>query len=119
MLCVHVITGLNQGGAEATLRKLVAGDNSGTSHVVVSLMDDGELGSLIRAAGIEVLCLGMKRGRFSLIALAKLVKIIKSMILMWFKHGCIMLMFSVEWRRGSLVLKGILGCSAHRTVNEK
>lgn len=59
---VHIISGLNDGGAEAVLYRLCSND-SAAQHYVVSLMDEGKYGSLLRAAGVPVFCLGMPRGR--------------------------------------------------------
>ena len=60
---VHVITGLEQGGAEATLCKLVRtlpADRYATH--VVSLTNEGTLGRVIRQAGVSLEALGMRRG---------------------------------------------------------
>lgn len=71
MNVAHVITGLNDGGAEAVLYRLCTHDTENL-HLVVSLMDDGKYGALLREAGIEVHCLGMPRGRLPLGALWRL-----------------------------------------------
>jgi len=60
---VHVITGLDAAGAEHMLAGVVAGMNPdrATSHVI-SLTDLGPVAEKIRAAGVEVEALGMRRG---------------------------------------------------------
>lgn len=72
---LHVITGLNDGGAEAVLTRLVGAATSCT-HCVVSLMDAGKYGPLLREQGIDVFTLNMPRGKlrfWGLIALVRLV----------------------------------------------
>lgn len=58
----HVISGLNDGGAEAVLYRLCTNDNT-EKHHVISLMDEGKYGPLLRKAGVSVSCLYMPRGR--------------------------------------------------------
>jgi glycosyltransferase involved in cell wall biosynthesis len=57
---VHVIVGLEIGGAELTLYRLVTGSDPGISHVVISLTTEGAVGARLRTAGVEVHALHMK-----------------------------------------------------------
>lgn len=77
MKVLHVITGLNDGGAEAVLHRLVTRDSSHT-HVVVSLMDKGKYGPLLDAAGVKVYCLSMNPGKLSLRSIWQLRGLIRS-----------------------------------------
>ncbi|GLK96859.1 glycosyl transferase [Achromobacter xylosoxidans] len=63
---LHIITGLGQGGAESVLFRLATYPGANVEHVVVSLTDEGIYGERLRAAGVAVHVLGMKRGRVSL-----------------------------------------------------
>ncbi len=87
---LHIITGLGDGGAEAVLYRLCKYDYSAT-HIVVSLMDEGKYGALLKAEGIEVFCLGLPTGKISLSALWRLHKLIKSrkfnVIQTWMPHA--------------------------------
>lgn len=74
---LHVITGLGQGGAESVLLRLATYPDAGVQHTVVSLTDEGIYGERLRAAGVAVHALGMKRGRVSLggfLALRRLIR---------------------------------------------
>lgn len=73
---VHLITGLNDGGAEAVLTRLCL-NSSKADHVVISLMDEGKYGPVLRAAGIKVYCLGMRSGKPSLILFWRLIRFIR------------------------------------------
>ena len=57
MRIAHVITGLSDGGAEGVLYRLCVSDPE-NSHSVISLTDRGKYGDLLKAADIEVVCLG-------------------------------------------------------------
>ena len=61
---IHIITGLNDGGAEAVLYRLCTHDPDSRHHVI-SLMDAGKYGPLLAAAGVPVTCLNMPRGKVS------------------------------------------------------
>lgn len=65
---LHIITGLDTGGAEMALYKLLSTlkPSEFSSHVI-SLKDQGDLGERIRSLGIEVTALNMHPGipRFS------------------------------------------------------
>ncbi len=73
---LHVITGLENGGAEAVLYRLVINDSQ-TKHSVVSLRDMGKYGSLLQAHNIPVYCLDMAKGGMTFGAMRKLWKIIR------------------------------------------
>lgn len=75
---LHVITGLNFGGAERTLERLVLAD-SANEHKVVSLHWPGPIGERLRENGITVEALHLERGRMpGLRALGRLRKIIRT-----------------------------------------
>ena len=86
----HIITGLNNGGAEAVLYRLCTNDTQ-AKHTVISLMDMGKYGPLLQAAGVEVHCLNMPAGRVSFAGLRKLYKLLKSLqpdaVQTWMYHA--------------------------------
>ena len=90
MHVAHVITGLEDGGAEAVMARLCANDQT-YSHTVVSLTDAGKYGPLLRKAGIFVHCLNMPAGRVSLRGLSSLWRILKSeqpdVVQTWMYHA--------------------------------
>jgi len=73
----HIITGLNDGGAEAVLYRLCVYDDV-NEHIVISLMDEGKYGAMLREAGIDVHCLNMHSGMLSLSGIILLWKLIRS-----------------------------------------
>jgi glycosyltransferase involved in cell wall biosynthesis len=87
---VHIITGLNEGGAEAVLTDLCLHGKK-VVHVVISLMDGGKYGSALQEAGTTVYCLGMNRGKPSLIRFYRLIKLIKAeqpdVVQTWMYHA--------------------------------
>lgn len=89
---VHVIAGLERGGAEASLVQLVMRMNPARFHgTTVSLTGDGALGPAIRAAGIEVHALGLRRGMVDprgLWRLARLLRALKpDLVQTWMYHA--------------------------------
>lgn len=92
MQIVHVITGLNNGGAESVLSRLAINDlASGNRHCVISLMDQGLYGERLHRAGIEVHCLDMPRGRLTLSGLARLYRLLRRLrpdvVQTWMYHA--------------------------------
>lgn len=67
MKVVHIIAGLNDGGAEGVLYRLCSFDRD-SQIMVVSLTDLGKYGPLLEKLNIRVQCLNMQRGRIPLIS---------------------------------------------------
>ena len=91
---LHLITGLDNGGAEAVLFRLVAADvdaGVGSNHYVISLMDAGVYAEKFRGIGIPVDVLGFPRGRLTFKGVVKLFKIIRrirpDMVQTWMYHA--------------------------------
>lgn len=76
---LHLITGLDTGGAEMMLYKLVAhSDRQRFRHVVVSLLEVGTIGKRIEEIGIPVHTLHMHRGRANPLALVRLLAALRN-----------------------------------------
>lgn len=90
MRALHIITGLQDGGAEGALFRLVTHDTSYTHHVV-SLTSGGKYQKLLKDSGIKVTSLDIK-GVFSLIpAIFRLISVLKreqpSVVQTWMYHA--------------------------------
>lgn len=59
MKILHIITGLNTGGAERMLEKLINVDQEGIQHVVISLLDKGTIGNALEINGTPVYEIGL------------------------------------------------------------
>ena len=90
MRILHVITGLENGGAESTLFRLVNADKANT-HIVLSLTTIGVYGERLLQAGIYVEVLGMQRGSINPKLIFKLSRLIKSLepdvVQTWMYHS--------------------------------
>lgn len=60
MKIAHIIIGLNIGGAELFLYRLINRSRSEVDHVVISLTELGPIGKLLRSEGVLVICLDLK-----------------------------------------------------------
>jgi len=99
---VHVISGLDTGGAERMLAKLVGGMNQALfSNVVISLTDRGQLGDAIESSGVAVYCLGMKRGRLDVLALPRLIRLLRKLqpmiVQSWLYHADLLSALAVKF----------------------
>jgi glycosyltransferase involved in cell wall biosynthesis len=87
---VHVINGLERGGAETTLFRLVSA-SSAHDFQVVSLTSEGYFGPLLRERGIPVTCLNMRIRESSPFAIFPLVRLLKrlrpQLIQTWMPHA--------------------------------
>ncbi len=100
MRVMHVITGLDTGGAETALTRLVLAKRpTDFSQYVISLTDGGRYKTDLEAAGIPVESLGMKRGRPTLGAVLRLVGLIRryrpTVIQSWMYHADLLSLISL------------------------
>lgn len=89
---IHLITGLERGGAERFLYNLVSnGLNGQFNNSVISLMSEGYYGNLLKKKNIPVFSLNMKRGKINFLAAKKIRKILldqkPDIIQGWMYHG--------------------------------
>ncbi len=96
---VHIITGLDVGGAEMMLYKLLAEmKNSDYRVAVISLKDKGEIGERISALGIPVYCINMQARKLNIIGCWRLIRLFRqlkpALIQSWMYHANIMSTFA-------------------------
>jgi glycosyltransferase involved in cell wall biosynthesis len=91
---LHIITSLNDGGAEALLYRMVTSKSDSFEHVVVSLMDAGKYGLLLEKAGINVHYLNIHRGKLGIFASFKIFDLVKKnqpdVVQTWMFHSDIL-----------------------------
>ncbi len=92
MRVLHVITGLNAGGAETMLLKLIgATGGHGLTHVVASLVGDGPLRSGFEESGVSVYGLDIRSKVMPLGGLRRLAALVRrldpDLIQGWMYHG--------------------------------
>ena len=94
MKVLHIITSLNDGGAEALLYRMVTSKSDSFEHVVVSLMDAGKYGLLLEKAGINVHYLNIHRGKLGIFASFKIFDLVKKnqpdVVQTWMFHSDIL-----------------------------
>lgn len=90
MTIAHIITSLNNGGAEGVLYRLCLHDKN-NEHIVISMMNTGKYGPLLQEHGIKVYCLNMQQGRLSLKGIIKLYKLLRAIkpnvVQTWMYHA--------------------------------
>lgn len=87
---VHIITGLNDGGAEAVLYRLCMSEQH-CDHIVVSLMDEGKYGPLLETQKINVYCMNLHESKFPILSLFRLFKFLRNIkpdiVQTWMYHA--------------------------------
>ena len=90
MKILHIITGLNDGGAEAVLYRLCSRDEL-NQHYVACLSGTGKYSSMLEALGVLVTTLNMSPGRPSPLAFIRLVRLLRrekpDIVQTWMYHG--------------------------------
>lgn len=93
MRIIHVIVGLNVGGAELMLSRLVLSSKleSGVQHVVVSLTESGIVGRQLESLGVTVHSLGMRSAIEIPRVVMQLAKLVRSerpdIVQTWMYHA--------------------------------
>jgi glycosyltransferase involved in cell wall biosynthesis len=100
---VHLITGLETGGAEGMLARLAIGsDRNRFRHVVASMTGPGTLGASIAEAGIPLRVLGIKRNVPDPVGLLRLRRVLREfrpdILQTWLYHAD--LLGLAAWRFG-------------------
>lgn len=90
---LHIITSLADGGAEAVLFRFCSVDMA-EKHIIISLIDEGKYGPLLRQAGFEVYVLNLRPNRISFSGIYKLYHLIKEkkpdVVQTWMYHADLM-----------------------------
>ena len=90
MRIIHIITSLDDGGAEGVLYRLCKNDDK-HKHVVISMMDEGKYAPMLRNVGIDVYCLNMINNRAYFKSFFKLFKLLRkinpNIIQTWMYHA--------------------------------
>lgn len=120
---MHIITGLETGGAEMMLCKLVQNAESGWDHTVLSLTGPGALGQLLQQGGTRVISLNFRRGgqplRSARALLQKVRELRPSVIQGWMYHGNLAAMFAQRLGASHSALAWSIRCAFIEGRNEK
>jgi glycosyltransferase involved in cell wall biosynthesis len=88
---VHLITGLDVGGAEMMLARLVGGADRTVENMVVSLTRGGSVAAQIESSGVRVVSLEMRRSGLNIAALLRLIRVLRTfradILVTWLYHA--------------------------------
>ncbi len=114
MLIVQVLVGLNKGGAEMMMRRLVEAHQRNADdirHVVVSMTDLGFHGDALRKQGVDVRCLGMRSPWQMMSAMVMLVRILNELkpdiVQTWMVHADLLGGVAARWAGVHRVIWGV------------
>jgi glycosyltransferase involved in cell wall biosynthesis len=116
---LHLITGLETGGAERMLLHLVSrADHARLRPVVVSMTGPGTMGALIERAGVPLRSLGMRRGVPDPRGIARLARILRefrpAVLQTWLYHADLL---GLIVRRLGLVPHLVWGLQGTETID--
>ena len=87
---LHIISGLEGGGAEAVLFRLCQHSDP-KQHHVISMSDEGKYGPLLKEIGVRVDTLNMPRGRLTVRGLVQLFRLVRKshakVVQTWMYHA--------------------------------
>jgi glycosyltransferase involved in cell wall biosynthesis len=118
---LHLITTLQSGGAQAMLANLVTARSSGCSleHAVIEMTVHDVCDERIRRAGVPLHTLGMTRGRLSVAAVGRFVRLLRrerpSIVQTWLYHADLLGLVALPVLRVPLVWN--VRCSWHVNIN--
>lgn len=117
-VALHIITDLDDGGAEAMLFNLVRGA-AGFEHKVISLMGPGKFGPKLTALGVEVSCVDMSRKAPSPLKLLRLRRLVAAanadIVQTWMYHADLLGGLAAR----SLGLRTVIWGLHHTTVDKE
>jgi glycosyltransferase involved in cell wall biosynthesis len=121
---IHIITGLNTGGAEMMLCKLLSKMNQEKFEIkVISLTDIGPVGGKIKQLGIPVIGLGMQRGVPNPFFILKLAKILRKenpdILQTWMYHADLLGLLSGKLAGIKNIVWNIRHSNLDPTINKK
>ncbi len=117
----HLITGLNCGGAETMLYKLLRNiDRSKYNIKVISMIDNGFYGEKIKKLGINVYHLNMKPTQLNIMAFIKACKLIKGADILqtWMYHANVFGYLINKIVKGKKIIWGIRQANLDRDKNK-
>jgi len=122
MLIIHIITSLNNGGAEGVLYRLVTTDKGNTHHVI-SMMDAGFYGERLIAKGIPVYTLNMCLGPAMIKGLFKIYQLIRTInpdvVQTWMYHADLIGGIVARLAGKRAVIWGVRASSMSRSTNRR
>ncbi len=122
MKIIHIITGLNNGGAEAILYRLCK-YNKNNKHIVISMMDKGKYGELLEKENIKVYTLGMPIGKLTFKGIIDLYKLIQKfnpdVVQTWMYHANLIGGIIAKFSGVKKIVWGIHHSNLDETHNKK
>jgi glycosyltransferase involved in cell wall biosynthesis len=117
-VAMHIITGLNDGGAEAVLYNLIRAERH-FEHKVISLMGPGKYGPKMQAEGVDVSYLGLRPSLPSPLKLLHLTSIVRraepDVVQCWMYHADLLGGYAA-WRAG---VRAIVWGLHHTTLDNQ
>ncbi len=120
----HIITGLDTGGAETMLYKLITRIDQGIfENTVISLTDIGPIGRKLTAVGIPVCSLGMRKGPTGLFRVGYLARRLRhdrpSVVQTWLYHADVAGGLAARAAGGIPVIWNVRQSNLEQAVNKR